>query len=298
MTKINDRLAEFSQTTRIIEMSATSLKLNNGTILLNNKVTNFVRRVMSRSVLDWVKNIDKLLAGEIDECSIKSSISSVGGRAVQAMHGDKIRKNLNNGTSWNAGTKGQNIGKKGPLSQSVKDQISAKNSGTGNGMYGVKMSDAEKAKRSTTMKDKILSGNFTPNSNNRNTHWESTFAGMKYRSSWEALYQCINPTAKYESFRIPYSLNTSVRIYIVDFIDYENHLVVEVKPKRLCNGDVFNAKMQALIAWAMDNEFNVLIADEEWLIDHPIQDDDLLKFDEKTIKKIKKLYEISKKNRN
>jgi hypothetical protein len=74
------------------------------------------------------------------------------------------------------------------------------------------------------MKQKILSGEFTPNSNNRNTHWESTFNNNTYRSSWEALYQYFNQDAEYEKLRIEYNINNTAKIYIVDFVDHVNKI--------------------------------------------------------------------------
>jgi len=145
------------------------------------------------------------------------------------------------------------------------------------------------------MKTKILSGEFTPNSNNRNTHWESEYDGKKYRSSWEALYQCMYPKAEYETLRIEYSINDCHKVYIVDFVDYATKLVAEVKPTELCKGEIFEAKMSALTAWAHQNDFNITIATQEWLLNQG-SPSDLSKFDEKTAIKIRKLYETSKKN--
>lgn len=296
MMKINNRLEEFSQKTRITDLTVGRVTLNTGLILSGNAAGKFIKRVMNVKILDWVKNIDKLLSGEVSDKQIKAISFAIGGKACQKLHGTKLRKNLNTGTPWNAGTAGQNIGTKGPRPQEIKDKISQKNSGTRNGMFGVKMSDKEKEHLSNTMKDKILKGEFTPNSNNRNTHWESMFNGVKYRSSWEAWYQYVNPTAEYEILRISYVLGSATKIYIVDFIDHASKLVIEVKPKELCTGEVFEAKMKALTNWAINNQYDVLVVDKEWLIKNPVHTKDLVKFDEATIKKIKGLYEINKKN--
>ena len=145
------------------------------------------------------------------------------------------------------------------------------------------------------MKEKILSGEFTPNTNNRNTHWDSMYNGTKYRSSWEALYQFFNPNAEYEQLRIEYEFKNSRHAYIVDFVDHKNSAVIEVKPKSLCQGDKFIAKMSALTQWAELNSYTVIIVDEYWFRqqDIKIQYD---QFDENTARKIKKLYETNKKN--
>lgn len=73
--------------------------------------------------------------------------------------------------------------------------------------------------------------------------------------------------------------------------------MIEVKPRELCTGEKFNAKIYALEHWATINGYSVIIADQNYLcsqcknvtIDYNM-------FDEKTRFKIKKLYETSKKN--
>lgn len=292
MNKINNLLSQYQQTTQVDEWAGTEITLSNGMVLRNKEKQRFVKRVTNTKTDLWIKNIDKLLHGEISECEIKSSLAALGGKAAQKKHGNIIKENLNTGTSWNAGTKGKNIGTRGPLPQSVKNKISLKNSGHGNGMYGVTMSEVDKKKRSAIMKKKILLGEFTPNSNNRNTHWESSFNGRKYRSSWEALYQHINPLAQYEILRVEYMFNNNTHIYIVDFVDHINKLVVEVKPTELCIGDKFLAKMIALTNWAKENKYSVVIADRAWFKRQNIVID-YSKFDNNTTRKIKSLYETN-----
>ena len=64
MLKINERLAEYSQTTRIIELLPNQVTLNNGTILIENDANRFVNRVMNKKIVEWVMNIDKLRSEE------------------------------------------------------------------------------------------------------------------------------------------------------------------------------------------------------------------------------------------
>lgn len=141
---------------------------------------------------------------------------------------------------------------------------------------------------SAIMKKKILDGSFTPNSNNRNTHWDSQYNGVRYRSSWEALYQCMNPTAEYEKLRITYTLNGNERIYIVDFIDHLKKVVTEVKPKELLSDKVTIAKLAALRTWAAENNYTVFIFNEDTIKQTP--EPDYSQFDSSTINKLKKLY--------
>jgi len=295
--RLNSRLLEFGQVTRVIEFGLGFLVLSTGHRLSGNDFTKFKKRVMNSRTHQWVSNIDSLLAGTCTEKEIKSLLSAAGGRVCQIKHGSKIRKNLNTGRSWNAGTQGQAIGSLGPRPQSVKDAIARKNSGAGNGMYGKSMSDKDKKYRSRLMQSRILEGTFTPNSNNRNTHWQSTLDGIRYRSSWETLYQYHVPTACYEKLRIEYQFEGANKVYIVDFVDYENKTVAEIKPKELCCGSKFDAKIKALRDWSQLNGFQLNLVDQTWLCNHP-EPCDYTRFDASTARKIRKIYEAGKKNRD
>ena len=294
--KFNTILSRCGQLTRVVSYSVTQATLSNGDTLTRNEKYKFFRRLENKKHNLWAQNIDRLLSGEITEKEIISKISSVGGTKCQAKHGDKIRKNLNTGIPHNKGTKGQNIGTMGARPQYVKDAISIANSGPLNGMFGRKMSEEDKSIKSKILKERILNGEFTPKSNNRNTHWESMFNGKFYRSSWEALYQYHNQIAEYEKLRIKYNENGNEKIYIVDFVDYENKLVIEVKPKRFINSE-FKHKKKALYEWAISNGFEVILATEEWIVEN-VTVDDYSQFDNETVKKIKKFYETNKKNRD
>lgn len=142
---------------------------------------------------------------------------------------------------------------------------------------------------SKIMREKILSGKFTPNSNNRNTHWDAEFNGKKYRSSWEALYQYHNPYAKYESLRILYTYNNKESIYIVDFVDHLNKIVTEVKPKELLLDEKTKSKISSLRKWAQLNGYAVLIFGLDEIKNTPEPDYSL--FDEFTTTKLKRIYE-------
>jgi hypothetical protein len=303
MIRINKRLEEFNQNTRLIELSTTRTLLNTGKEIFSPNLDKFIKRIMNTKIIDWVKNTDNLLSGIIHESEIKSISFSVGGRAAQAKHGDKIRKNLNYSLNsfikghapWNAGTKGQNIGKGKPCSLETKNKIREKLLGENNCRYGYKYSAEEREQKSIALKQAILTGRFTPKLNNRNTYWEASLDGTLYRSSWEALYKYINPNANYEKLRIPYQHADESKIYIVDFIDHVDKQVVEVKPKELCVGEKFACKMNALTEWANTNAYTVLIVDKDWLLTRmPILD--YSRFDKNTEKKIKALYETHKKN--
>ena len=294
--RLNERLARYNQCIRVMDFGKLKLKLSTGDTLTQPEFSKFKRRVMNAKTDLWVKNMDSLVAGRVTEKEIKSMLAAAGGKAVHRLYPNLSEQNLNSGIPWNKGIVGKQISWAKGLTKETDSRIEKfAKFGEKNGMYGVKMSDRDKQIRSDIMKTKILSGEFTPNSNNRNTHWDSEYDGKKYRSSWEALYQAINPLAEYEKLRIEYKIGASSKIYIVDFIDRGSRQVIEVKPRELCSGPVYESKMTALRAWATTNDFTVIVADKEWLLAQTCNIDYTL-FDEKTAKKVKELYETRKKN--
>lgn len=293
--RINCRLEQAGQSTRIVEYLRSSVTLNTGHQFSGEEWQTLKDRLLSRYSDLWAKNCDKLLSGEVTVEQIKKEFARLRGLKCQEIHGDKIRRNLNTGVPWIKG-KGD-LFKGRTHSDETKAKISLKNKGSNNGMWGKKHSQEYKDAHSQRIKTKILNGEFTPNSNNRNTHWDTTFNGRKYRSSWEALYHYHNPTAEYELLRIPYEWENETNIYVVDFIDHLSKLVIEVKPCELCKGDRWNAKWAALNAWALENGYSTILADKEWFRTN-IECPDLPLFDEKTAHKIGQLYETGKKNRS
>jgi len=162
-----------------------------------------------------------------------------------------------------------------------------------------KTSAGEKARahssvvNSEIMRNRILNNEFTPNSNNRNTHWDSYYNNRKYRSSWEALYHYHDPDANYESLRVPYTFNNKRHIYIVDFVNHKSKKAIEVKPKELTNDERTQCKIKALKEWCDNNGYTFILVDKEYLLRNPEPNDYSL-FDEKTSNKIRKFYEQTK----
>lgn len=142
---------------------------------------------------------------------------------------------------------------------------------------------------SELMRQRILSGEFTPNSNNRNTHWESSCCGKKYRSSWEALYHYFYPEAEYEQLRLTYEIDSVTKIYIVDFIDHTRKVVCEVKPAELLDTPVMRCKLEALCEWGVNNGYRVDIFGLNEIIAHD-EPADYDKFDINTQRKIRGIY--------
>lgn len=293
--EVNDKLEKHGQNARIVSYSKSKgVLFESGEFLEGKAGGMFLSRIL-RDNPDWVNNADSLISGEVTPKSIRSIQNSIAGKKTQALYGDLIKQNLNTGVPWN---KGKKTGPNGPMSEETKKKISIANSGERNGQYGKKMSDEDKKTQSDKMKQLILDGKFTPNSNNRNTHWDSEYKGKKYRSSWEALFQYIYPGAEYEKLRIPYVINNESHVYIVDFIDHEHKIIAEVKPKELCEGEIFNSKYSALLDYANNIGYSVIIADADWLISNIPTDIEFSLFSESTTRKIRAIYEAAEKNRN
>lgn len=169
-------------------------------------------------------------------------------------------------------------------------------------MFGTIHSEEYKKESSDRMKILILEGKFTPNTNNRLTHWDVEFNGRKFRSSWEAFYHALNPTHEYETLRIPYTNDDGVeRIYIVDFVCNVERMATEVKPSSIIKRQRDSGlKIEALYAWCNENGYKANVFTESDIYDN-FDKVDMTLFDEKTQKKLinsKMIYENKKKNRN
>jgi hypothetical protein len=154
---------------------------------------------------------------------------------------------------------------------------------------------------SERVKASILNNKFTPNSNNRQTHFDVTFCGKQYRSSWECVYQSLNPHDEYEKLRIPYTLDGKTKIFIVDFVNHTLKTVTEVKPSSIIyRCKVSRIKLEALYNWAASNGYKATIFNEYDIV--ALSEDikyDL--FDTKTEQRIKALikrHEANKKNKD
>lgn len=126
-----------------------------------------------------------------------------------------------------------------------------------------------RSKMSIIMKDKILSGEFTPNITNSWTKWNSYVIikgeRKKFRSGWEAIFYLSNLEMEYEKIRIPYIFKEKSHVYIVDFVDFRNKILYEVKPTSLRKeGSVVSAKENAADVWATENGYVYEIITEDW----------------------------------
>lgn len=130
-----------------------------------------------------------------------------------------------------------------------------------------------KDKQSKLLKEKILSGKFTPKQNNRRTWKRIEFDNIKFRQSWELKFykyqKSIGNKILYEKLRIPYVFNGENHIYITDFIDYENKIVYEIKPQQVIDEKTLQ-KENALIRWCNDNGYTYIFANEDYFNERDI----------------------------
>lgn len=128
-------------------------------------------------------------------------------------------------------------------------------------------------KISKKIKAKIANGTFTPNITNS---WckskisvlisrNGEQVKVNVRSSWEALFQIINPYCLFEKLRIPYEINNNIKNYIVDFIDTKRKIVYELKPSTLVDNTINQIKFESLKKWAAVNNYKVEIITEDFI---------------------------------
>jgi len=110
---------------------------------------------------------------------------------------------------------------------------------------------------SDTMKAKILSGEFTPKSENRKRakRIKSDITGLNYRSNWELIFHENNPKLEYEKLRLSYMDGENERIYITDFVDFDNKIIYEIKPSSELNETNFLNKKKYTEEWCNKNAF-------------------------------------------
>src|SRR6056300_218223 len=185
----NQILKEYNQQLRAETISSREIILSNGLVLNSERDVSLCKKRVMIGNKTWKENFDRLYSinnkeRNAVEKECRSITSKKGGISCQKKHKEKIKSNLNTGTPWNKGMKGD-YPYSHPLSEDAKKRIGDANRGEKNGMYGKKHSLEERQNKSQKMKELILSGKFTPNSNNRNTHWDSFYQDKKYRSSWE-----------------------------------------------------------------------------------------------------------------
>lgn len=87
---------------------------------------------------------------------------------------------------------------------------------------------------------------------------------IKCRSSWDAYFQLKNSYLEYEKIRIPYTYKNKISNYIIDFVDYENKILYEIKPDSFRETDKNLAKFKAAITWCKNNNYEFKIIGNDW----------------------------------
>lgn len=157
-------------------------------------------------------------------------------------------------------------------SELTKDKISASNKKTWTkdkryNQTKVNREDGVYERVSEVMKNKILAGEYTPNTKNRYTNKRlySKISGIdNYRSNWEVIFHETNPYLDYELIRIPYTHDGKEKVYIVDFCDRVNKILYEVKPYEFINQPLNQSKFKAARLWCEKNgyTFKLILKDD------------------------------------
>lgn len=123
------------------------------------------------------------------------------------------------------------------------------------------------AKLSVIMKEKIKNGEFTPCVTNSWCKSRILCKGNAFRSSFEVLFKLLDTEDKllYEKTVIPYDYYGVAHNYIVDFTDFDNKILYEIKPKSEINNDLNKIKENAAIKWCKNNGFVYKIITEDYL---------------------------------
>lgn len=282
MKKYNKILEDNHQKTRIIFFSKNRIILNSGDILTGKKRNSFIKRISKDSwkeVDNWIND------SEYEKYIIKQNLSK-GGKRAWELHRDEMIKRFKEKTPWNKGLKGLKYNR--IITPEQHERIRNSKLGKKNPMYGKKHSIENKIRWSNNMKQLILEGKFSPNTSNRYSHFKVCFNGISYRSSWELLFHYVNKEFEYEVLRIPYKFNDKEKIYIVDFIDFKNKIVVEVKPTNLFKREITKAKIKALSKWCKEHKYKLILCTEKHISDL-VKTVDISIFDNDIQRKLRKM---------
>lgn len=196
---------------------------------------------------------------------------------------------------WNKGTKGLIKGwckGKNKYNDERLMKISLDRIGDKNPMHHSKRTykESSKEKQSKIMKNKILEGSFTPNTENRLIHKKLIYDNKKFRSSWEVLFYYFNKNLEYETKRIEYSLNNKKHVYIADFYDSITNTIYEIKPNRILylQKDKYNCIKESCIS----NGYNFIHIGDDYFNNIKIPEncdinEEIIKMFKKCIKGIK-----------
>lgn len=159
-------------------------------------------------------------------------------------------------------------------------------------------------KNSIKMKLNIKEGRFIPNITNSwaKSRCEISFIrngeliNMKTRSTWEAYFQLFDTNLVYEKIVIPYLYNKTEYNYIIDFVDFENRILYEIKPLSNKDSEIFKVKSKFARRWCKLNGYKFVLITDKWFVKN--YNEDLLigqPDEEKIIKNLKQFKNENKK---
>jgi hypothetical protein len=127
-------------------------------------------------------------------------------------------------------------------------------------------------KNSLKMKQNIKEGKFIPNITNSwaksrcdiEFYRNNDIVKIKTRSTWDAYFQLYNQNIFYEKLIITYKINKEEHNYIVDFVDYDNKIIYEIKPNSTINTPKNKAKIRYARKWAKNNGYKLIIINDNW----------------------------------
>jgi NUMOD3 motif-containing protein len=313
-SELNETLEKAGQTLRILEYRRSKpLALNNGNALdtVHDKWL-FIQRLAKNF---YVEYFDVLYGSNKNraESLLKTLVierAKNGGNAAYQKYGqfhkdelaeraiaNKEKARIAGRTpGWIKGHVPWNKGKTKDTNESLR-RISEERTGEGNPMYGAEVTAEQRVRQSTLMRNKIESGEFTPNVQNYHTHWYCRYQEIMFRSSWEVAFYQLNPSMKYEKIRIPYTIDGKEHIYIADFFDEPSNTIYEIKPHRY--GMLQRVKIDKVKLACARIGYTYITVDENYFIENWNRLN-LDEFDLRTRKNLERMYcrEISKKNGN
>jgi len=165
-------------------------------------------------------------------------------------------------------------------------------------MDGIRQILSSAKKQSISIREKIKSGEFTPNITNSWTRWTAIIDNekeiRKFRSSWEACFWLSNQDYEYETIRVE-SIKEIGRIYVGDFYDSRQRILYEIKPKSEYQNK--KDKMDSLLSYCKKNDIRFIWINEFNIISYI--DESLFKTELqlKQLNKLKKgIYNATEKN--
>jgi len=124
-------------------------------------------------------------------------------------------------------------------------------------------------KQSEAIKLKIKNGEFTPCVTNSWCRSRIEIYNIPFRSCWEAVFYILNPNLEYEKIRIPYIDDNKIeKIYITDFVNNDDKIIYEIKPKSVRNTTKNILKEKAAIKWCIDNGYQYICISDEYFLEN------------------------------